>query len=484
MPEPVSEPAHGRRPAASSRAARRADGSGRPARDSWPLVAAAGLAVLMAMLDTYIVTVALPSLGASFSAGPAALQWVVLAYFLPMTALVLPTGRWLDGAGHRTAFLLAVTGFAAASLACAAAGSLSVLLIARSVQGAFAAMLTVLTPVLVTLAVCPQARGRAMSVVTTLGPLGALTGPALGGWLTEAAGWRALFLLNLPVSAAIAVLVLRSLPAGARLRRPDCGWAAETVLLGGAVLAVIGALTLTAQAGAGWLALAVLAVPLLELWRRLSTGAALFTLSRTRPVRGGVLALVLTSTAISAVVYLVPFFLTRQASTSPTSIGLALTALPLAMVVLGPLGGVLADRLGAHRVALAGAVIVVAGLVILLPLSSTWDSADLAWRLAIVGAGMAVFVGPNQTQIMSAAPPSLLATAGGASGLARSLGFGLGPALATATWAGAGYTLAGMRLAVMLTAAAALGAVAALVRTASRSTLRATCSPHPQDAAS
>ncbi|WP_166534405.1 MFS transporter [Blastococcus xanthinilyticus] len=480
----MPERASGRRPATTTVVGHQ-QGGDRADPGGWPLVAAAGLAVFMAMLDTYVVTVALPSIGGSFGVGPAGLQWVVLAYFLPMAALALPTGRWLDGAGHRAAFLLAVGGFAAASLACALTGSLGVLLIARAAQGVFAAMLTALTPVLVTVAVRPEVRGRAMSVVATLGPLGALSGPALGGWLTEAAGWRALFLINVPIGAVLAVLAVRALPAGARLRWPGRSWVAEAVLLGGAVLAVVGALTLTVQAGAGWLALTVIAVPLLGLWRRLPTSAALLAVARARPVRGGVLALALASTGTSAVVYLVPFFLTRQAGTSPGGIGLALAALPLAMVVLGPLGGLLADRVGAHRVALAGAVVVVAGLVLLLPLSTAWGAADLAWRLAVVGAGMAVFVGPNQTRIMSAAPPSSLATAGGASGLARSLGFGLGPALVTAAWAGAGYTPAGMRLAVVLTAAAALGAVVALALTGPRSSRRATAFPgRAKDAAS
>lgn len=434
-----------------------------PESDNWLLVAAAGLAVFMAMLDTYLVTVALPSIGDALAADPAALQWVVLAYFLPMVALVLPLGRWLDGAGHRPALLLAVTGFGAASLACAAAPSLTVLVAARAAQGAFAAMLTVLTPLLATVAVRPQARGRAMSVVTTLGPLGALAGPAVGGWLTQAAGWRALFALNVPVCAAIALLAVRNLPAAGRLRPPRRDAATEAALLGTAVLLAFGSLTLSTQRDLRWAMLAVLAVPILRLWRRLPTSAGLTTPMRTPPVRAGVLALALASTATSAVIYLLPFLLARQPSASPAGTGLVLSALPLAMVVLGPLGGLLADRLGAHRVALAGAAVTTTGLALLLPPGSLGGGAGTAWRPAVVGAGMGLFMGPNQTSVMGGAPPQQLATAGGVTGLARSVGFGLGPALATGAWAGAGYSPTGMRLAVAIAAIAALGAVAALI---------------------
>ncbi|HEX5997486.1 MAG TPA: MFS transporter, partial [Jiangellales bacterium] len=401
-------------------------------RQNWPLVIAAGLAVFLAMLDTYIVAVALPRIGTDFRVEPASVQWVALAYFLPMAALVLPTGRWLDSAGHRSAFLLGIIGFAVASLACAVAGNLPVLLGARLFQGGFAAMLTVLTPVLVTVAVAPSVRGRAMGIVTTLGPLGALAGPGVGGWLTAVAGWRWLFVINLPISAVAALIVLRCLPARGRLPLPDRGWALDTGLLGGAVLVVVGALTVAASDGPGWAALALVAVPLLLTWRRLPTSSGLTALVAIRPVAGGVAALVLTSTATSAVVFLVPFVLAGQAGASAAGAGLMLTALPLAMVLLGPVGGVLADRWGAGRVALAGAVIIAGGMLLLLPLTTAWPGLGLAWRLAILGAGMAAFVGPNQTVIMNAAPGSALATAGGASGLARSLGFGLGPAVAAA----------------------------------------------------
>jgi MFS family permease len=229
------------------------------------------------------------------------------------------------------------------------------------------------------------------------------------------------------------------------------------------VLVVVGALTFAGSGGPGWAALALMAVPLLLTWRRLPTSSGLTALVAIRPVAAGVAALVLTSTATSAVVFLVPFVLAGQAGASAASAGLMLTALPLAMVLLGPVGGVLADRWGAGRVALAGAVIIAGGVVLLLPLTTAWSGVGLAWRLAIVGTGMAAFVGPNQTVIMNATPRSALATAGGASGLARSLGFGLGPAVAAAAWASTGYTEIGIHLAIALAATAALGAVAALV---------------------
>src|SRR4029450_4808630 len=137
----------------------------------------------MAMLDASVVNVALPTITDAFDVRPAATQWVVLAYLLAMVALVLPFGRWLDGVDKRDATVLALAGFALTSALAATAPNLAWLLIARAAQGGFAALMLAVVPVLATTAVSPEARGRAMGIVATIGPLGAVSGPAVGGFL-------------------------------------------------------------------------------------------------------------------------------------------------------------------------------------------------------------------------------------------------------------------------------------------------------------
>ena len=132
------------------------------------------------------------------------------------------------------------------------------------------------------------------------------------------------------------------------------------------------------------------------------------------------------------------------------------------MSAVGPLGGYLADRWGTRPASLLGTVWITGSLVLLLPLSAEWSSVDVAWRLGLIGIGVGLFTGPVQTALMSAAPAHLMGTAGALSGLARSLGFALGPALASAVWAYAGSGVGGMRASLYaMLAVAALAVVAA-----------------------
>jgi MFS family permease len=142
----------------------------------WWLVLGAAAALVMVTIDSSIVNVALPTIGAHFQTPAAVTEWTVLGYLLPMVALVVPAGGWLDRSGRRPAFLLAIVGFAASSVAAGLSPSIGWLIAARVVQGAFGALLNAQVPALVTTAVRPDVRGRAMSILATLGPLGAATG--------------------------------------------------------------------------------------------------------------------------------------------------------------------------------------------------------------------------------------------------------------------------------------------------------------------
>lgn len=429
-------------------------------RDRWLLVAAAGLAVFMAQLDSTIVAVALPTIEAELGTPTALTQWVVLGYLLPLIALTLPSGRWLDRVGTRAALTHSVAGFVAASVLAGAAPGIGWLIAARVVQGAFAAVLFALLPVITTVAVRPQSRGRAMAVVTTLGPLGAVAGPVLGGFLVQGLGWPWIFYVNVPVGLAVIGIGLVQLPADGPLRLPERGWAGEALLLGGAAAAAVLALSLTASHGFGWLPLALVAVPLLAAWRRTASSTVVRELLRTPGMAGPHLALALTMAAGLLVGFLAPFYLQQVLETSPAGTGLTLLAFALAMAALGPLGGLLADRWGPRPTATTGAAILTAGLLLLVPLGQTWTPGDLAWRLAVLGAGTGLFGAPNLTMAMSRAPRHLLGTTGATTSLARQLGITFGPALATTVWALSGYALPGMRAAIAL--GAVLGALAVL----------------------
>ncbi|MEO3802285.1 MFS transporter [Nonomuraea sp. B1E8] len=447
---------------------------GETSRDRWWLVAASGIAVFMTQLDATVVNVAIPTIQERMGIGPSLAQWVVLAYTLPLIALTVPSGRWLDGVGPRTALVLSVSGFGAASALVGLAPGIAWLIAARAVQGAFGAVLLALISLLATIAVREQARGRAMSLVLLLGSLGGMSGPVLGGLLIETLGWPWIFYLNVPASVLVIAIGMTQLPPGGRPRLPDRVWAVEAGLLGAAAVALLLALSLAGGSGAGWVALAAVAVPFVLVWLRLPGSRPVVDLLRSPGVAAPHLALLAEMAAVMAVQFLIPFHLQRVAAVPPAQIGLTMLAFPVAMLLTGPVGGALADRWKPVRVAWLGTVLVTAGLALIIPLGSGWGPADLAWRLAVAGAGAGLFAGPDQAMAMAGTPRHLLGTTAATTSLARQLGVALGPALATGVWALSGYDPQGMRLAVALATALACASVLALTWPARRPLIRTT----------
>ncbi|MFJ9797356.1 MFS transporter [Streptomyces sp. NPDC101145] len=425
--------------------------------DRWLLVAVAGLLSFVAMLDMNIVNIALAAISDSLDVSAATAQWAVLGYQLPVVALLLPVGRWLDGVGQRSALLVAAGGFAVCSALAAVAPWVAWLIAARIAQGAFGAVLFVLMPVLAIRSVRPEARGRAMSVPATLGPLGAVTGPAVGGLLLDHLGWRAVFLVKIPVCLLALVVAWRAMPKDGRLRGLDRRALVDTALVATGVTVLLVSLTLAYDAP-GWLLPALAAVPPLWWWLRGPGGRPVTGAlrdSRAYPAHGAVLGL---AAGFAATHYVAALYLQRDTGFSATATGLALLAFPLGMGVAGPVGGRLADRYGARPVAVVGASLTALGLLLLVPLGDDWSLPDIAWRLALAGVGMGLNGGPTQALVMGAAPRERTATVAATLQLARSLGFTVGPALATAAWGLAGPA-DGVRAGLALAAVAACAAV-------------------------
>jgi MFS family permease len=433
-------------------------------RNQWWLVVAAGLAVFMASVDMSIVNVALPAIERDFQIAPSMTEWVALAYLLPLAGLALPSGRWLDGVGRRPALMFSLTGFALGSVAAALAPDMTWLVTARLVQGTFGALLFSLVPALATTAVRPQARGRAMGLITTLGPLGLISGPGLGGLVVDALGWPWIFFVNVPVSLLVMAVGLRTLPPSAPLHVPDRAWFTECLLLSGAVAALLLALSRTASEGPVWMTLALLAAPLLFAWLRMPVSAAVHDLFRTPGEVGPHVALVSAATAIGTVFFIIPYFIQRELDESVSAAGLTILAFPAGMAVMGPVGGFLGDWWGPRRSALLGAGLFTVGLALLLPMDGSWDLTDLTWRLSLAGCGNGLFNAPNMAMAMTHTPRALLATTGASTSLARQMGFALGPALATLVWSISAYQPQGMRHAMTLATALSALSVCALAR--------------------
>jgi MFS family permease len=419
----------------------------------WWVIIAAGLAVFMASIDLSISNVALPTLGHVFAVSPSTLEWVVLAYSLPAVALVLPLGRWVDTIALRGAFLIAVCGFAGASALCGLAPSLPWLVVCRFLQGGFGALIAALVLPLAASAIRPEQRGRAMGIIGALGPLGAVVGPGLGGLLLASLGWRSIFFVNVPVCLMAMLIGTRTIIGPSHLTLPKRAWVVQAALLSGAVLAFFVALTQAATDHPAYATIGILlgvAILATLMWSRLPESAVVTQVLSTRPLALSVGALALFATVGGALNYLPPFFLQNSLHATTQAIGVTVLVRGLVMGAIAPVGGYLADRWGTRPLSLLAALCVGAGLLLLVPLDTRWSLVDVAWRLGLLGLGMGLFAGPNQSAIMGFAPRQVMGTVSGLSGLGRNLGFALGPALATIVWTVSGSGLGGLRAGLLL----------------------------------
>lgn len=431
-----------------------------PLRPGWALVGL-GLATLMSSLDTSIANTALPALGAAFGASFQATQWVVLAYLLTLTSLLVSAGHLGDLLGRRRLLLAGLTTFLAASLLCGAAPSFGLLLAGRAVQGLGAAAMMALTVAAVGDVVPRERIGRAIGLLGTLSALGTALGPSLGGLLTTAFGWRALFLVNLPLGLANLILVHRALPpepAGERASRAPID-AVGTLWLAGS----LGAYALAMTLGRGHFG------PLnLGLLGTAAGGAAAFARSqaraavplirpealRTPGLRRSLVLSLMVAAVVMATLVVGPFYLRRALHLDVVRAGLALSVGPLAAALMGLPAGRLVDRYRPAPMALAGLGGMAAGTLLLAILREGTGLPGYLAPLAVTTGSYALFQTANTTAVAESLPAGARGALSGLLGLSRNLGLITGASLLGAVFAaGAG----GGEVALASSAAVALG---------------------------
>lgn len=364
-----------------------------PATATAPVLAALGLSALLPSLALSSANVALPTLSAAFGASFQAVQWVVVAYVLANTLLIVGAGRLGDRLGRRRVLLAGLALYAAASLACAAAPSLALLIAARALQGLAASVLMALAMALVAEAV-PKARaGTAMGLLGTVSAVGTALGPSLGGLLLAAAGWRAVFLVQAPLALVALWGVRRTLAAGA-----------------------------PPAAGAHAAATPLREVLLHDATRRASLAAA------------ALVAAVLMTTLVVG-----PFHLAHALGLGAAGVGLAMSVGPAVAAFAGVPAGRLVDRIGGARAAAAGVAAVAAGAATLAATPLAFGVAGYVVPLVVVTAGYALFQAANNSAVMGGVPAGARGTVSGALQLARNLGLLAGASAMGAVFAwGAG----------------------------------------------
>lgn len=372
----------------------------------WVLLATV-LGSAMAMLDGTAVNVALPRIGATLHASIGALQWVVNAYLLTLAGLILLGGALGDRYGRRRVFVVGVVWFAVCSAVCGLAPDVRVLIAARALQGVGGALLTPGSLALIQAVFHPDDRAAAVGLWSGLGGVAGAVGPVLGGWLVGGPGWRWVFLINLPLAAAVVATALRHVPEN----RDDS--ATGRFDLRGAVLAALalGALTaaLTSAGGspveAGVAAvLAVLAGTLFVLTERRAAAPMLpLELFASRLFTVVNIATVLIYGAMGGLLFFLVLQLQITAGFSPLMAGLGTLPLTLLMLVFSPRAAKLGEQIGARVPLTLGPLLAASGALLMLRIGAHASYlTDVLPASAVLGAGMTLLVAPLTETVLNA----------------------------------------------------------------------------------
>lgn len=389
-------------------------------RARWVL-AATVLGSALTFIDTTVVSIALPSVAADLGAGSTGLTWVVNGYTLTLAALVLLGGSLGDRYGRRRIFLIGVGCFAGASALCGLAPDVTVLVAARAVQGIGGALLVPTALAILQASFAPEHRARAIGAWSGLTGVASAVGPFAGGWLVQTTSWRWVFLVNLPVALAVALIARRHVPES---RNPA---ACPQLDVPGAALLVagLGALTLgltTASgddpsvpaAGGALAAGAVLLAAFLLRERRARSPLLPPALFRQRLfVAANVITFVVYA-GLGAVFFVLVVALQVGAGFSPVAAGLALLPVTVLMLLLSPSAGALVHRVGPRAPMTAGPLIAALGVLLL---GRAGPGAHYLLEVlvpaAVFGAGLTLLVTPLTATVLGALPTEQAGLASG-----------------------------------------------------------------------
>lgn len=437
-------------------------------------LAAAIIASAMGFIDANAVNVALPVLQRELRASAIEIQWVAEGYLLFLSALILIGGALGDRFGRRRLFGIGTVLFALASLGCAAAATPAMLVAARCIQGIGGALMIPGSLALITAAYDARARGRAIGTWSAASAMTTALAPLLGGWLTQAVSWRAVFIINAPLALGVLWLTFTKVKESSAPRElcdPDFAGSAMVTL---ALAAVIFGMSEFQRGNAQLLAVAtliaggVLLAVFVFVERRAAVPIVPPRLFSSRTFTVGNVYTLLMYAALSGGLFLVPFDLIAVRGYSPAGAGAALLAFAVPLSAFSVYAGALADRTGPRVWLMIGALVAGGGFVLFALLGGAAYWTNVFPAAFVSGIGASIFVAPLTTSVMDAAPQQFAGAASGinnaiarAAGMLAIAGMGITahPLLARAPDAAPAFSRS-MYLAAALAAGAGVSALA------------------------
>ncbi|MCX9083545.1 MAG: MFS transporter [Candidatus Methanoperedens sp.] len=404
----------------------------------WKAMAVVWIGIFMATLDGSIVNVALPTLTNFFKTDITTIEWVVMAYLLTITSLLLSLGRISDMIGRKIIFAGGLAVFTIGSGLCAFSTTELQLILFRIFQGIGAAMLMATGIAIITHAFPPRERGKAMGLIGTVVSIGSMTGPVLGGFLIEKVGWQSIFLINIPVGIVGTIMALKVLHTDEKTKGQSFDIPGALTLFIGLVSLL---LALSEGQDKGWgssfiISLFALSLFFFALFVNIEMKAKQPVLDlrhfRDRQFAAANISALISFMAMFSIILLMPFMLQDELNYSPQKMGLVFMAVPLVMSVVSPLSGWLSDRTNSHVLSSIGIGVATLSIFSLGYLNGESSFTDVTLRLSLLGLGMGLFQPPNNSIIMGSLPKEQLGIAAGIMGTMRNMGMVIGVAVSGA----------------------------------------------------
>jgi EmrB/QacA subfamily drug resistance transporter len=406
----------------------------------WWAFGAVSIGIFMSTLDVSIVNISLPRIMGGLNTSFDAIQWVILAYLLTITSLLLAFGRLADLVGRKRVYIAGFVVFTIGNLAASLAPDVWALAGARALAGVGGAMLQA-NSIAITAAVFPEReRGTALGISGTMVAAGLVAGPTVGGILTDFLGWRSVFWIAIPVGLLgipLAIAILReqhiSVTGG---RHEPFDWTGS-VLWAAFLFALLFALNQGAALGwgssgiiASFVISGILLVAFVTTELRIAFPTVRLGLFKIWGFSAGSTALFCSFTSQQVPVFLLPFYLQLVRGMSARAAGVLLTTVPLAMAVAAPISGRLSDRYGSRGLATAGLLFVVGGFLLLARVTTaTQANGPLIGTLLLMGVGLGMFQSPNNNFIFASVPRQQYGIASGFIATMRNAASSLGIAV-------------------------------------------------------
>ncbi len=407
----------------------------------WWVLLAIGVGSLLGAIDFSIVNIVLPVVRQRFNCSVAKVEWAVAIYLLAVCGFLLSFGRLGDLHGQKRLYITGMAVFVIGSASCGAAWGVLPLIVSRAFQGLGASMIFASAPAIVTSNFPGTQRGQALGLQAIMVYLGQMTGPVLGGWLTDHISWRAVFYINVPVGILAILLSARFIPRDEpRAQSEPFDFAGAAVFLACFTSLLMG---LNQGYARGWTSLPILgllmgAILLLVLFVLLEQREAhpLLDLSLFHEPQFSmsVASAVFNYCSSYPITFLMPFYLIQGRGLMPGHAGFLITIQAAVMVIFAPLSGMLSDRIGTRGLAMSGMAILGVGLLLLARLQPGSSLAHVVFGVGVCGLGTGLFITPNNSALMGAAPAERQGIAAGVLGTSRYIGMILGVGIAGAVF--------------------------------------------------